>query len=133
MLNWYCFKVTHLYTVEKGASSKSHGIEIARMAGFPEKVLKRARCEAESFQKMDTIFENGPKYADCEDASAHLRKIIKLGKCLHLKYINSYLELFYRKKKDVFVCHFKLVSDKIYFFIKCFSAPIFADLCHNGN
>lgn len=35
--------VTFLYQLEEGAASKSYGIEVARLAGVPSKILQRAR------------------------------------------------------------------------------------------
>ena len=35
--------IVFLHTVESGAASKSYGIEVARLAGLPSKVIERAR------------------------------------------------------------------------------------------
>ena len=48
-------KVTHLFQVEEGPSSTSYGIEIAQLAGFPEKILKRARDQNETEQWTENI------------------------------------------------------------------------------
>ena len=62
--------IVFLHTVEAGAASKSYGIEVARLAGLPPKVIERARevlraherAEAEGMRKAaDTdVSETGP-------------------------------------------------------------------------
>ena len=88
-------KVTHLFQVEEGPSSTSYGIEIAQLAGFPEKILKRARDQNETEQWTENIcakvcYNLIPpisslkiKVTDHEirsDAVQSLRKILKLAK-----------------------------------------------------
>lgn len=73
-------KVTHLYQVEKGASSTSYGIEIAKLAGFPEKSLKRSRELAEKSSKIECVLTSQTNYADRKEATEVLAKIIKLAK-----------------------------------------------------
>ena len=48
-------KVTHLFQVEEGPSATSYGIDIAQLAGFPEKTLKRARDQNEIEQWKENI------------------------------------------------------------------------------
>ena len=36
--------VTFLYKFQPGASSKSHGVNVARLAGLPESILSQVRC-----------------------------------------------------------------------------------------
>lgn len=44
-------RVTFLYRFEPGTSPKSYGMNVARLAGLPESVVRRAREQAEEFEK----------------------------------------------------------------------------------
>lgn len=60
-------QITFLYQLERGAASKSYGIEVARLAGVPSEVLKRARevllkleeIEFDIFADKSTPIETG--------------------------------------------------------------------------
>ncbi|KAL3927170.1 MAG: hypothetical protein SGPRY_002949 [Prymnesium sp.] len=43
--------VTFLYKFEPGASSKSHGVNVARLAGLPERILSQAEQKSEEFEE----------------------------------------------------------------------------------
>ena len=51
-------KVTFLYQFAKGASNRSHGVNVARLAGLPEPVLDKA---AEKSAELEQVLDD--KYA----------------------------------------------------------------------
>jgi len=48
-------KVTFLYKLTKGVSEKSHGMNVAHMAGVPDEIVDRAREVASEFERTHTI------------------------------------------------------------------------------
>lgn len=49
--------VTFLYQLTKGACSNSFGIQVAKLAGLPQKVLEIAHIQSEHFKKKLKQFE----------------------------------------------------------------------------
>lgn len=46
--------IIFLYQVEKGATNRSYGLEVARLAGMPHKVLSIARAQLKGFEQRST-------------------------------------------------------------------------------
>ena len=74
-----CSTSKHFLKVEPGASSTSYGIEIAKLAGFPAKTLKRSRDLTDESKKIETLLAQKCSYTDRQNATEVLAKIMKLA------------------------------------------------------
>ncbi len=81
---------TLLYSIKPGVCKKSFGVEVAKMAGFPEKVLERARSylkasehdtiDAATHEKIVRItreYNTGKRKAELESEARELAKRLK--------------------------------------------------------
>ena len=73
-VNNYCIAVKEqgddivfLRKIVRGGADKSYGIQVAKLAGVPENVLKRARQIAEQLNEQDLVINSKVFDVDCEE------------------------------------------------------------------
>ncbi len=57
-------EIIFLRKVERGSADKSYGIQVARLAGLPESIIKRAKEVLTNLEKDELNETGGPRFAD---------------------------------------------------------------------
>ena len=65
--------VKFMHTVNEGAANKSYGIQVAKLAGVPEKVLRSARKQLQALQTNSEVKQSPQLDLLCEDNKEQLK------------------------------------------------------------